>query len=244
MIRAAINNAQGISCFLEIKVNPFHSGVIRIFKVDEHQVANRGSHLIHQPTRLTKVYIFRILSDLCNLNGRHLMIEEQFVQNGSHQNFKGCRRAQTAAGQNVGMNFRIKALKLCTLMGKGRCNTPNQGCRAILFILTDRKIIQLHNDFRIAFGANPDAVGTVQRYFCYGFQIHRGCENAAVLVVGMVAADFRAAGSREHILIHKVTPSLQPTAFHWPFQHAGRQAGNRLLHRGSQASTGTGSSAC
>lgn len=64
----------------------------------------------------------------------------------------------------------------------------------------DRQVILIHLDGGIAFRLDPDIVGSIQPDIGHRFQIHRGCENAAALVISMVSTDFRSAVSGEYIV--------------------------------------------
>ena len=76
VVCAAVDDAQVITFFLEIKVDLLNDWVFRISKVNVDHAAHRRCHLIHQAARLTEVYILGVLSDLSNLNGAELLIEE------------------------------------------------------------------------------------------------------------------------------------------------------------------------
>lgn len=58
-------------------------------------------------------------------------------------------------------------------------------------------------------------IGTVQPDICNCFQIHRGCENAATLVIGMISANLRSSGSGEYIVFfHGSTQNLKVDNFY------------------------------
>ena len=62
------------------------------------------------------------------------------------------------------------------------------------------QVCQIHFEGRIALRLNQDLVRPVQGHVCNGFQIHRRCENTALLVICMVASDLRSAGGGKLIM--------------------------------------------
>ena len=198
VVSAAVNDAKCISCFGKIKVDLLDLGLFGILKVNVNQAAHAGCHLIHQTTGLAEVYVLSVLADLCDLYSGQLCVIEQFIQNGTEQHLKCCRGTEAAAGKNRGTDRCIKTFQFGTLLGKAGGNAANQSRCGVLFFFPDRQVIQRNLNSRIAFGLYTDDVAAIEADICNGFQIHRGCENAAVLVIGMVSTDFRSARGREY----------------------------------------------
>ena len=198
VVSAAVNDAKRISCFSKVEVDLLDLWLCGILKVNVNQAANTGCHLIHQTAGLAEVNIFGILANLCDLYSRQLFVIEQFVQNGTEQHLKGSRGTEAAAGKNRGTDSCIKTFQFCPLLGKAGSDAANQSRCGVLFFFTDSQIIQGNLNSRITLGLHTDDVAAIKADICNGFQIHRGCENAAALVIGMVTTDFRSARSREY----------------------------------------------
>ena len=133
MASTTVNDAQRIPRLFKIKIQLLHNGLGGIFKVDKHHTTHTGRGLIHQTAGFAKVYILRVLPDLGNLHGGELSSKEQRIADGAHQHLKGGRGTESAAWKNGGVNAGIKALQLCSLLGKGCCYAPDQGGRGALF---------------------------------------------------------------------------------------------------------------
>ena len=76
MIRAAVDDTQGMTRGGKVKVDPLHHRAVRVLEVNEYHSANAGSGLIHQAAGLSKVDILRILTHLGDFYSRELLIEE------------------------------------------------------------------------------------------------------------------------------------------------------------------------
>ena len=235
MIRATVDDAQGVASFGKVKIDLLNDRLFRILEVDVNQTANRGCHLIHQAAGFAEVDSFCILPNLGDFNSGQLLVEEQLIQDGTEQNLKGCRGAETAARKDCRIYHRIKTFQFSTSLDKAGSNTTDQRGGGVLFFLMDGQVIQVNFNGGIAFRLDPDIVGTVQPDIGYGFQIHRGCENAAALVIGMVSTDFRSAGSGEYVVFfHRIKflferfflmPCGKPAEPGLPFQHSAWSAG-------------------
>ena len=119
--------------------------------------------------------------------------EEQAIKNGADQHFISSRRGQTGAGQNGGFAVSIKALYLTAKLCKPGSNATNQSGGGI-----DLRSYGFHHGevnlaHGIALGLDTDLVGAVDAYSCHSIQIDSTGQNAAMLMICMVAADFRAA---------------------------------------------------
>ena len=62
-----ICNAQTIIVFCQIKIHFFHYGAGRITKINGDHAAHAAGCLIHQAAGFAKIFIFRILTDLCDV---------------------------------------------------------------------------------------------------------------------------------------------------------------------------------
>ena len=98
MIRTGIDGAEGIAAVGEIVVYLFHNGVFRVGKINVHQSAHAGSHLIHQAGGLAVVDVFGVLADLGNFNGGNRAARKQAVQDTADQHLKGRGAGQAGAG--------------------------------------------------------------------------------------------------------------------------------------------------
>ena len=63
----------------KVKVDLFDDGLFGVRKVDEHEPADRGSHLVHEPRGLSKIDVLGVLADLGDLDGRELVFKKQAV---------------------------------------------------------------------------------------------------------------------------------------------------------------------
>ena len=234
MIGAAIDDADTIAIFGQVHIKLQNLRLSGIGKVDIDHAAHRGCHLVHQAAGLAKVDILGILTDLSDLDGRKLVLKEQVVENGSEEDLEGCGAAQSGTGQNIGSDLGIKALELGTVIPEGGSHAANQ-CRSRTKLFgPDGEIIQVNLECRIALGLNIDTIGTIEPNLCSGFQIHSRCQNTAMLMVGVITADFSSARGRVYIAFFHSDFSFvcfgificgQPGSAGWPSPHSAWSAG-------------------
>ena len=79
VVRAGIEDAGRIAAVGKVKVDLFDDGLFGVRKVDEHEPADRRRHLVHEARGLSKIDVLGVLADLCNLDGRELVLKEQTV---------------------------------------------------------------------------------------------------------------------------------------------------------------------
>ena len=144
VIRATVDDAQGVASFGKVKIDFLNDRLFRILEVDVNQTANAGCHLIHQAAGFAEVDIFCILPNLSNLNSGQLLVEEQLIQDGTEQNLKGCRGAETAAGKDCRVYYRIKAFQLGISLDEAGSNTTDQSGGSVLFFFMDGQVIQIN----------------------------------------------------------------------------------------------------
>ena len=192
----------------EVEVNLLYYRLGRVGKVDEDKAAHRRGHLIHQAAGLTEVDVLRILSDLCDLHRGELPIAEQIIDDGADQHLEGCRGTQAAAREDGRMRLHLKSMQDCAALGKTSRNTPDQCNGRVLLFRVHLQIIQINAEAGITLGEDRDRIFLGKRNIGYSFKVNCGCKDAAVLVIGVIAADFSAAGCGVgKVLSHEYTPS-------------------------------------
>ena len=102
-------------------------------KIDGHQITYCRGGLIHQTARLTKIDIFRILTDLCHLRWRSSLVEEQMIDDRADQYFKSGGGTESGAGEHGRLAIGIKACPRTTELLKTGCYTANQRSGGIYF---------------------------------------------------------------------------------------------------------------
>ena len=207
VIRAGIERAERVAAVRKIERRLPDGGVRRVGKIDEDQPADAGGHLIHEAAGLAEIDVLGILADLRDLDGGAFFIEKQLVADRADQNLECGGGRQTGAGQDGRADSRVKAVQLTAALRKRRSNAAHERGGRIFFFRVDGQIIQINLDRGIALGRNADDGIGPQRDLRRRFQIDSRSQHAAVLMVGMVAADLRAARRGKAIAcLHMQTP--------------------------------------
>ena len=204
MIRAGIDDAEGVAAVGKVKIQPLHLGLGRVGKVNADDIAHAAGHLIHQAAGLAEVNVFRVLSDLGNFNGGEPAIQKQMVKDGSKQHLKGGGAGKPAAGQHRGGAVGVKATKLRSTLGKRRRDASDQGRSGILFFFVNRQVMEVHLHRCIPLRLHTDDPQPILRNAGRCFQIHSRRQNAAVLMIRVVAAQFCSARRSKAVLRHTV----------------------------------------
>ena len=197
MAGPAVDDAQGMAAGGEVEIDAADVGVFLLKEVDGHQAANRGGSLIHQAAGLAEEHILSILADHGDLRGGDPAVEEQVVQNGADEHLVSGGGRKTGTGQNGRLAVSVEALHLTAQLHKPGGHASDQRSGAVDLAFLGDKDLQIHFAHRIALGLNADHIGAVETDGGLGIQIHRGGQDTAPLVVGVVAADLSAAGGGE-----------------------------------------------
>ena len=239
MACARIDDAQRIAQGVQVNRNGAHLRVGRVGKVDGDSAADRGSGLIHQAAGFSKIEVLRLLAHLRNGHRAELVVAEQVIFNHAQQHLTGCRGGQARARQHirhrVDIITRHRVAPLHRLLG----HAAHQRRGALLLVLSWTLAVQLHFHHRPAFRLEANGVGAVGSRTGQEVHIHRRSQHAAVLMVGVVAANFRAArgGAQGHRCI--LSPAKAPLKSIQKRRHpptgcgrvcAAGQAGQRLIH--------------
>ena len=134
MISAAVDDAQGIACFLQIQGNLLNLRAVRIRKVNGHHAAQGACHLIHQPAGLAEKNVFRILADLGDGNRGFLSPGKKGVDDIAQQHLKGGGAGQPGAFQHAGGCIGVKAFHRIPQLHEPGCHAPDQGGGGVGFI--------------------------------------------------------------------------------------------------------------
>ena len=194
MICAGIQNAQGKACLGEIHGHRLHIRVGRVRKINGNNVANAGSHLIHQAAGLAKVDVLCPLADLRDLDGGDFIGHEAVIQDHTDQHFKGGGGRNAAALGHVGGNVHIQTGQLCAALTEGFAFAAQQREGSVFLFLAGSKVIKADHTQVVAFALHAQLVQGVGRGGSDHINIHAAGQHAAMLVVGVVAADLGAAG--------------------------------------------------
>ena len=194
MVGTGIQDAQGQACLGKVHLHRFHIRVGGVGKINGDDVAHAGSHLVHQTAGLAKVDILRPLADLCDLNGGDLFGHEAVVQDHADQHLKGGRGRNAAALGHVGSNVYVQTGEGCTPLAERFTLAAQQGHSSVFFLLAGSKVSQVDDAQIIALALYPQLVQAVGGGSSDHVNVHAAGQHAAVLVVGMIAADLGAAG--------------------------------------------------
>ncbi len=152
-------------------------------------LVNLGQHF------LAEVHILGILADPGDLRLGYLAIKEQAVDDGADEHLIGSGRRKTGAGQHRGLHIGIKALYLAAKVSKPGCHTPDQRRGGVDFLGLNLQIGHIHLAHGIPLGLDADHIGTVDPDSRICIQIYRRSQHMTPLMVCMVTANFRTAGS-------------------------------------------------
>ena len=195
MSRAGVQNAQGIAAGVEIHVQRLHHRVGRVRKVDGHHAAHGGGGLIHQAAGLSEEHILRVLADLRQLHGGTMPLPEQLIEHRSHQHLKGGGGAESAALGDGGGHIHVQppALQVAAhLLHPGR-HAPDQRRRGVFLPLLRSQLPKGYLRHGIALRQRADNAAVGDGCRRQNVQIHGGGQHTAPLVIGVVAAQLRAA---------------------------------------------------
>ena len=110
MVRAAVDDAEGVARRGEVKINLLHHRMIVVLKINGHHAAHGGPHLVQQPAGLAEIDIFRVLPDLGQLHRGAFAIMEQAVENVPQQHLQSSAGAEAAALEYVGNRIGIDSI--------------------------------------------------------------------------------------------------------------------------------------
>ena len=86
---AGIQDAQGVAEGFKVTADAVGLGIQSIGEVDGSDAAQCAGRLVHQSAGLAKVAVFRLLADLCDVQGVQLSAAGESVENHAHQNLIG-----------------------------------------------------------------------------------------------------------------------------------------------------------
>ena len=208
MVRAGVHDAQGIAQLLQVQGQIVDHRLGRVGEVDEHHAAHGGGRLVHQARGLAEIDVLGVLADLGNGHGGELLVEEQLVENGPDEDLKGGGGAEAAAGEDRRTDLGVEALELCAPLGKGGGHAADQGGGGVLLLGVDGEVGERNLHRRISLGGHGNDAPVIERHLGHGLQVDGGGQDAAVLMIGMVAADFRAARRGEMKYLHRILPRI------------------------------------
>ena len=202
MSRAGVQNTQGISAGVEIHVQPFHDRVGCIREVDGHHAAHGGGRLVHQAAGLSEEHVFRILADLRQLHRGTMPLPEQLIEHRPQQYLEGGGGAEAAALGDGGGHIHVQTPApqgTAHLLHPGR-HAPDQRRRGVFLPLLRSQLPEGYLRHGIALRQHADSTAAGDGCRRQNVQIHGGGQNAAPLVIGVVAAQLRAARRAEQRL--------------------------------------------
>ena len=177
----------------EVEVQPLHHGAGVVLEVDCHHAAHRGGHLVQQAAGLAEKDVLRILPGLGNAGGGALAIKEQLVEDVAQQHLESGAGAEAAALEDGGGGVGVEALQLTALALEPGGYAADEGGGGVALLLPDLQAVQLHNVHGEALALDADDVLPVGSHGGNDIQVDTAGQHQAVLVVGVVAADLRAA---------------------------------------------------
>ena len=193
VVRAGVERAERVAAVREVKCRLPDDGVRRIGKVDEDQPADARGHLIHEAAGLAEIDVFGVLADLRDLDGGAGSVKKQLVADRADQNLERGGGGQARARQDGRADNGVEALQTAAAPGKRRGDAAHERGRGIFLLRMDGQIVQVYLNRGVALGRDADDGVGPQRDLRRRLQIDGRGQHAAVLMVGMVAADLRAA---------------------------------------------------
>ena len=201
MTALCIGDTNMIPSVFKVQIVLLNFRIFHICKINIDESADRADHLIHQTAALSEIPVFCILSDFCNLNSTCFSFVVILVDNRSNQHFKCCRRRKSAAAEDAGCRVCIKARYGNAHFCKSGSNASNQCSRLSHFCQMYTQIGQVDNILRIICRLQTNYLIFMKRYNCNCIQIDCCSQHTSMLVVGVVAADFRSARCRINIQV-------------------------------------------
>ena len=109
MIRTTVDDTKCKSQSCKIRIDGSYYRVCRIFKINGYCISHGRSSLIHQSTRLTKIFIFCCLTDFCDFYCIKLVLTKQMISRCSNQHLTRCGGRQSGSRQYRWCHIHIKA---------------------------------------------------------------------------------------------------------------------------------------
>ena len=200
VVRAAVYNTQGISGQGGVQATHLRRGGVP--EVHEYQAAGAGGQLVHKTAGLTEIDVLGPLGHLGNFHGRQGTAGKQCAANTAQQHLKGGAAGEAGAGQHIGLHPGVEALPEDAPPGKGGGHAPDQGGTGVPLPLPGGQLVQRQGHRVIAPGKDPDNRAAGQTDPGPGGAVNGGGQDAAALVVRMVAAQLHPAGSGKDQLVH------------------------------------------
>ena len=106
------------------------------------------------------------------------------------------------------MRPHLKAVQCRATLDKAGSDATDKSDGRVLLLRMRLQIIQIDAEAGITLGEDRDRIFLGKRNIGYSFKVNCGCKDAAVLVIGVIAADFSAARCGVgKVLSHEYTPS-------------------------------------
>ena len=223
VIAARRHHDQRITVLGEVKVHRAHIGVIML-EVHRHQTASRRRHLIKQTAGLAEIHVFGVLADF---RARLVVDGEAVVErvkNGARHHLERRRAAQAAAGHDIRRHRRVEAADFVAQFRHPRRHAAHQRMGFPLLLFNDIKAAQIHLDGRIAVGVDFHHHIVARGNRRKRIQVDCRRQHTPAVVVGVVAANFRAAGGADHQHFAVLVKQL-----FMPFEQT--NIASRLLHQ-------------
>ena len=187
---------------MEIHVQPFHDRVGCIREVDGHHAAHGGGGLIHQAAGLSEEHILGVLADLRQLHRGTMPLPEQLIEHRPQQYLEGGGGAEAAALGHGGGHIYVQppAPQVAAHLAHAGGHAPDQRRRGVFLPLLRSQLPKGYLRHGIALGQHADNTAVGDGCRRQNVQIHGGGQNAAPLVIGVVAAQLCAARRAEQRL--------------------------------------------
>ena len=175
-----------------VDLHPLHRRPLRIEKIDHDEAAGSGHELIHPAAGLAEERALRLLRSLREYR-RVVRAAIERAHAGAHQHLKRRRGGEPRAGRHIRADNGVKPAGGQAARPPSRRHAAHKRRRRACFRRHGRERIERNPNRRIALRVDADAVLPVRRGARDAVERHRRGEHAPALVVGVVAADLRAA---------------------------------------------------
>ena len=180
--------------------------------------------MVHEAAGLAKVDIFRVLGVFGDFHSVHRTAVVGVAQDRAHQHFKGSGRRKAGTLEHIGGGVGVQSPDFVALLNKTGGHAADQGDGFVVLLGLYFQVAGFDGVHLVAFGFDADQAAVIGGDHGDDIQIDAGGDNPAVVVVGVVAGDFGAAGSGEKSQVFAVAVKLGESVHR--FTVAGSLGGN------------------
>ena len=194
MALSGVYDNQLITEFTEREIKFAVFQIVSVCEIKQNRTTYCTCHLIHHSGSLVPVYIFCVLTDFCIIIVGHFTFVEEVINNRADQHFKGCRRADTRCGDNIGAYISVKAGHFESVFLRAFHHTGNKGnCAFLVIFFTE--LCEIYNDLiSVAFTCDMNYLCIIRVCSSDGIKVDTSCNYFTTIVICMVSDNFSSSG--------------------------------------------------